>query len=597
MSAPGAGLAAYLPAAPWVAVPAHGVGNRADLPLPFEALVIGAALALLASFVGLAFLWREPRLRPDGRVAGAPGVAVGPRRALVPRASSRGLSLLLTGWVLLALVFGRDDANNPVPYVVYVWLWVGMPFLSLVFGAVWAVLNPVRWLHRGRHRARADPPRLHADRSSTSGSGPRRPGCSPSPGWSSSRRTGRRCWCCGSPSGCSCSSASSGSLTFGRARGSARATRSRCSRDSTAGCRPSAGDRDGRLVLRTPVHGPSLLPARRGLLATAAVMLGGTAYDSLSADIRYAGWVQSTAAPDLARTGTLLGVVVLVGGALHLAAAISAWLSRSPGPRRGRRPGAVPAADRRGVPRRALLLVARLPGSANPGAAQRPARHRRELAGHRRGRAVGLAHPARPWSPWSRPVAIVIGHVLGVVVAHERAIRILPHRAAVVGQVPLMVLMVALHRGRALAAVQRLTRSPRRRRRPLPAGAPATFSASERTAGRTGDCGAHSASARPWSRAVSRALGSSGTKSTSFTPGEAGQRLGHPLLRVGADGSRADPVHDDGGPRRRDGAELLQPAHQALQPHRVTRRRRRRPRRPGRGCVSVAALRRGAMVS
>ena len=28
----------------------------------------------------------------------------------------------------------------------YVWLWVGMPVLSLVFGAVWALLNPVRWL-------------------------------------------------------------------------------------------------------------------------------------------------------------------------------------------------------------------------------------------------------------------------------------------------------------------------------------------------------------------------------------------------------------------------------------------------------------------
>jgi hypothetical protein len=56
-------------------------------------------------------------------------------------------------------------------------------------------------------------------------------------------------------------------------------------------------------------------------------------------------------------------------------------------------------------------------------------------------------------APWAWPIqptlvavvqagAIVIGHVLGVVVAHERAIRILPHRAAVVGQVPLMVLMV-----------------------------------------------------------------------------------------------------------------------------------------------------------
>ncbi|HVD63975.1 MAG TPA: hypothetical protein VNC14_06750, partial [Lapillicoccus sp.] len=64
MSVP-AGVAAYLSRAVPAAVPAHGVGNRSDLPLPFEALVIGAALALLASFVGLAFLWREPRLRPE----------------------------------------------------------------------------------------------------------------------------------------------------------------------------------------------------------------------------------------------------------------------------------------------------------------------------------------------------------------------------------------------------------------------------------------------------------------------------------------------------------------------------------------------------
>ena len=56
-------LTAYLSTVP-VVLPAHGVGNRADLPLPFEALVIGASLALFASCVGLAFLWREPRLRP-----------------------------------------------------------------------------------------------------------------------------------------------------------------------------------------------------------------------------------------------------------------------------------------------------------------------------------------------------------------------------------------------------------------------------------------------------------------------------------------------------------------------------------------------------
>lgn len=48
-------------------LPAHGVGNRHDLPLPFAFLVVGASLALLISFVALGFLWRTPRLSPDPR--------------------------------------------------------------------------------------------------------------------------------------------------------------------------------------------------------------------------------------------------------------------------------------------------------------------------------------------------------------------------------------------------------------------------------------------------------------------------------------------------------------------------------------------------
>lgn len=46
-------------------------------------------------------------------------------------------------------------------------------------------------------------------------------------------------------------------------------------------------------------------------------------------------------------------------------------------------------------------------------------------------------------SPSSRPAIIVIGHVLGVVAAHERAVTLFPARLEVAGQVPLMVLMVA----------------------------------------------------------------------------------------------------------------------------------------------------------
>ena len=439
MSAPGAGLAAYLPAAPWVAVPAHGVGNRTDLPLPFEALVIGAALALVASFVGLAFLWREPRLDPsDGWPVPRGFQSVLDARWF--RGILAGLSLLLTGWVLMSLVFGRDDANNPVPYVVYVWLWVGMPFLSLVFGAIWAVLNPVRWLHRGI-AALARIPRDFTLTDLDLGYWPAAAGLLAFTWLELVAPDRTTLLVLRVAVGLFVLVSVVGSLTFGERwfrEGDPFEVLSRLyGRMSPLGRRP-----DGRLVLRSPVHGPSLLSARRGLLATAAVMLGGTAYDSLSADIRYAGWVQSTAAPDLARTGTLLGVVVLVGGALHLAAAISAWLS--------------------GVPVRGV--AADLAPSLLPIAAGYLVAHYYSLLAFQGPRTLALLSDplgtganwlgtggVAPWAWLIQPTlvavvqagAIVIGHVLGVVVAHERAIRILPHRAAVVGQVPLMVLMVA----------------------------------------------------------------------------------------------------------------------------------------------------------
>jgi hypothetical protein len=141
------------------------------------------------------------------------------------------------------------------------------------------------------------------------------------------------------------------------------------------------------------------------------------------------------------RTATLVGVVVLVGGALQLAAAISARLSR--------------------VPIRGM--AADLAPSLLPIAAGYLVAHYYSLIAFQGPRTMALLSDplgtGANWlgtggvTPWSWPIqptlvavvqagAIVLGHVLGVVVAHERAIRILPHRAAVVGQVPLMVLMI-----------------------------------------------------------------------------------------------------------------------------------------------------------
>jgi hypothetical protein len=38
---------------------------------------------------------------------------------------------------------------------------------------------------------------------------------------------------------------------------------------------------------------------------------------------------------------------------------------------------------------------------------------------------------------------VVLGHVLGVIAAHERAIRLLPKRHQLTGQLPLLVAMIA----------------------------------------------------------------------------------------------------------------------------------------------------------
>ena len=41
-------------------------------------------------------------------------------------------------------------------------------------------------------------------------------------------------------------------------------------------------------------------------------------------------------------------------------------------------------------------------------------------------------------------LAIVAGHLCGVILAHDRAVRLFPRAAALAGQLPLLVLMVTL---------------------------------------------------------------------------------------------------------------------------------------------------------
>ena len=121
---------------------AHGLVGKSDLPIPVWLFGWGAAIALIVSFVGLAFGWREPRLE-----------RIRERAVLrLPRALEvlgGLLGVFLFGLVVYAGMAGEQNVQqNLAPTFVFVTFWVGVAVLSLLFGDVFAVLNPWRAVGR-----------------------------------------------------------------------------------------------------------------------------------------------------------------------------------------------------------------------------------------------------------------------------------------------------------------------------------------------------------------------------------------------------------------------------------------------------------------
>ncbi|MFI7585590.1 hypothetical protein ACIB24_00780 [Spongisporangium articulatum] len=424
---------------------AHGIGGRQDLPLPFGWAVAGAAAAVVVSFLALGLLWREPRI--EGRDAGRP------LPGLTRLVSSRGARLavtvlagLLLVYLLLALT-GVDSGNNPMPWLVYVYFWVGLVPVSVLLGNVWRRLNPLRLIHRGLlGLARLDP----------------REGAYPLPArigyWPAA--VGLFCftwleliypdnselpvfrWVIGVYAVVHLFAAMLyGSVWFDRAD-AFEAWSGLFGRFAVLG-RRSAG-RGAEVVLRSPLAGLDALRPAPGLVAVVMVMLGSTAYDGLSGSPHWAGWVQQSTLPVyLLPTVGLLGTILLLSG-LYVACTELAGLVA--GVRRGPGGESMPVAFAHSVVPVALGYVVAHYYSLLVIEGQRGLPHLL----HPRGDV-----PVGSVSVWSAPadpnvvvvvqvLAVVLGHVLGVVLAHDRAIRLFPRRAAVLGQVPLLVLMVGL---------------------------------------------------------------------------------------------------------------------------------------------------------
>jgi hypothetical protein len=127
---------------------AHALVARQDLPVPAWLFAWGASIVLIASFFALAAAWRKPRFEEDHwRPLGA-----GLSRALVssPVQILCGLvGAFLLGVAIYAGLRGTEapDRNFALTFL-FVTTWLGFPFFSALLGDIFRPFNPWRALGR-----------------------------------------------------------------------------------------------------------------------------------------------------------------------------------------------------------------------------------------------------------------------------------------------------------------------------------------------------------------------------------------------------------------------------------------------------------------
>jgi hypothetical protein len=129
-------------------LPLHGVGMQDDLLLPFWLAVLVAAVVVIASFAVLALA--NARTGPDPE-AGRPvhRIVASVIDHPVTEWALRLAGLAAVAWTMLAAWAGPDDALNPTALITYVILWVFVVAIgSALLGPLYPALDPVRtvWL-------------------------------------------------------------------------------------------------------------------------------------------------------------------------------------------------------------------------------------------------------------------------------------------------------------------------------------------------------------------------------------------------------------------------------------------------------------------
>lgn len=127
---------------------AHALASRQDLPVPAWLFAWGASIVLVVSFFALAAGWRRPRFeQPHERPLGA-----GFSRALLAMPTQilcGAIGVLLLGFAVYAGLEGTEapDRNFALTFL-FVTCWLGFPFFSAILGDLFRPFNPWRAIGR-----------------------------------------------------------------------------------------------------------------------------------------------------------------------------------------------------------------------------------------------------------------------------------------------------------------------------------------------------------------------------------------------------------------------------------------------------------------
>ncbi|MFD7612456.1 hypothetical protein [Streptomyces sp. NPDC059828] len=412
---------------------AHGIGSRQDLPISAFYAYAGAFTALFVSFLALGLLWTTPRF--SGVTAGRPLPAVLQRAAdgAPLRRVLQAFGLAATGFVAVHLLLGPDDPDrNPAPGTVYVLFWVGLVPASLLCGPVWRLVNPLRTLHAYTCRALDRDPRSGHPLPKALGYWPAAVGlfvftwlelASREPASLAALITFFFLYSVAQLAG----AAVYGAHWFDRSD-AFEVYSALLGHLSPLGRRPN----DHLLVLRSPFNSLDGVPVAPGLAATLCVMLGSTAYDGFS---KAPWWITTLQTSPLGRTGAAtlgLTATCVIVALLYTSCAAATRLISGPGHERPTNAFAhslLPIATGYLFAHYFSLFIIESPRTVTI--------------------AWGTDNPPPPADLLStgavaslQVTAIVLGHVFGVIAAHDRSVRLFPPSRAVAGQLPLLVLMI-----------------------------------------------------------------------------------------------------------------------------------------------------------